>query len=285
MEKSTQPPFESGDMFGQYSIGTMIFNNLRSTIFESFYFELREPVAFKIRTGNNYAESLVPEIETHQIVMGLGRASNVAMMLDYGYVDDDTQFIVTPLQESGTLARRLSSDITRGRVQSEYSMGVNLGIVLDAAIGLSDLHRLGLVHCDVKGQNIGINKRLEGRLLDLELMHPVDRIRIDQPIGTRGLNIPPEGYDGEISTASDVWALGAVTYQAATGRLPFSTKRFADYRKHKAAVDHYPEVAPIDINPQRVAPEFSDCVMAMLSPRPENRPSIEEFIENCQGIL
>lgn len=108
------------------------------------------------------------------------------------------------------LPRTLRSDLKRlGRLPVAECL--ELGLAL--AAGLSHLHRQGLVHRDIKPSNlIFVNGR--AKLADLGLVGGVDEAR--SFVGTLGY-IPPEGPG---SPGADIFALGRVLYEAATGLSP-----------------------------------------------------------------
>jgi non-specific serine/threonine protein kinase len=142
-------------------------------------------------------------------------------------------FIAMELLEGGTLAER----IHRGRL--------DLGALLDLGIQLADAlesaHAKGIVHRDLKPANIFVNSRGQAKILDFGLAK-IDRARATggaepseaptavQPneltsagttMGTVSY-MSPEQARGQVTDArTDIFSLGAVLYQAATGALPF----------------------------------------------------------------
>src|SRR5947209_108251 len=111
--------------------------------------------------------------------------------------------------------RTLRSDLQRrGRLPTAQC----LRVALDVVGGLAQLHRLGLVHRDVKPGNI-IYVSDHAKLADLGLVSGGGEGRTF--VGTEGY-IPPEGPG---SPAADLYALGIVLYEASTGHSP---ERFPD---------------------------------------------------------
>ncbi|EOD10047.1 hypothetical protein EMIHUDRAFT_452786 [Emiliania huxleyi CCMP1516] len=83
-------------------------------------------------------------------------------------------------------------------------------IVRQVASGLAALHRAGIVHRDVKLQNVLLDE-------DGQCRSP----RIDSPCGTPGFIAPEMLGESGYDFAADVWALGVVAYVLLTGRPPF----------------------------------------------------------------
>jgi serine/threonine-protein kinase len=147
--------------------------------------------------------------------------ATVARVLDLGLARN-TNFVVTEYVPAPTLDRVVAD---RGPLPPDRAARV----VAQAAVGLACAHAAGLVHRDVKPQNLALLPDGRVKLLDLGLTH-----LLDNPWGraTRRLHlpeyaaeiahIPPEqawgcGLDGR----SDVYSLGSTAYFLLTGRVPF----------------------------------------------------------------
>jgi serine/threonine protein kinase len=162
---------------------------------------------------------------------------------------------------------RLSTLIRKqGRLEPEQLLPLGLQLA-------SALHYLAgerLAHLDVKPSNIIMGA--PARLIDLSIVRTVEQLRgVDHRIGTDAY-MAPEQCDpvgrGPVTTAADVWGMGATLYHAAAGRLPFPegrrdgplTERFPQLGQEPDRLDDY------------VPFEFGELVHACLQPDPEARP-------------
>src|SRR5919201_1228774 len=114
---------------------------------------------------------------------------------------------------TGSTLSRLIADHPRGFPARDVLF---LGIHLASALGY--LHATGYLHLDVKPSNVVAQGGM-AKLIDLSL---ADRIGRRLPgVGTRG-DMSPEQIEGRpLTTATDVWGLGRLLYEAANGKRPF----------------------------------------------------------------
>jgi eukaryotic-like serine/threonine-protein kinase len=133
-----------------------------------------------------------------------------------------------------------------------------LGIHLASA--LRYLHHSGLLHLDVKPANV-IADGGRAKLIDLSLARPPGRYGPD--IGTWCYQSPEQETGGELSAAADVWGLGMVLYEAATGD----------------EVEGRPPPAR-----GRVPDALAEVIDACLTPAPEERPGLDDVMERLRPL-
>jgi len=141
---------------------------------------------------------------------------NVVTIYDVGE-QDGRPFIVMELIPGGTVADR----IERGDVSVDES----LRWLEQTAAALDAAHAEGILHRDVKPANLLLNARGDVHVADFGIARVLDETagltETGAVIGTVGY-LSPEQVAGErATTASDVYALGAVAYELLTGRRPF----------------------------------------------------------------
>jgi serine/threonine protein kinase, bacterial len=125
---------------------------------------------------------------------------------------------VMELIEGGTLRELLTE---RGPMPP-HAVAAVLGPVLG---GLAAAHRAGLVHRDVKPENVLISDEGEIKIADFGLVRAVAAAGITSTsviLGTAAYLSPEQVRDGNASPRSDVYAVGIVAYELLTGRTPFS---------------------------------------------------------------
>jgi eukaryotic-like serine/threonine-protein kinase len=156
----------------------------------------------------------------------LGRLvhENIVALLDVGVTGDGQTFLVLEYLRGRTLRAELQQSGVR-------SVQRTLEIVTQVARGLGHAHSAGVVHRDLKPENIMLTAHADGRLLVKLLDFGVARQRdgsgetitaTDTAIGTAAY-MAPEQARGEraLHATTDVYALGAVVYEALAGRRPY----------------------------------------------------------------
>lgn len=104
-----------------------------------------------------------------------------------------------------------------------YDRAGFVGTFIGVLEALGYLHRRGIIHRDVKPENILVDRRGHARLLDYDLA-----VRVDDDMGRRALAgtvayLSPEQARGEPATiASDLYAAGVILYRGITGEVPFT---------------------------------------------------------------
>src|SRR6059058_663675 len=190
---------------------------------------------------------------------------NIVQVFDYGQTDGN-YYIVMELVEGTDLRRYLRS---RG------VLAVDRAIIIahDVALGLGAAHRRGIVHRDVKPQNVLVGRDGSIKLTDFGIASVYKDINAER-LTTTGMTLgtvqyyAPEQAQGEIvSPAADVYALGIVMYEMLTGHPPFDGDSPV-----AVAMQHIQDVPtpPSHINPN-ISPALEEIILRCLEKVPEMR--------------
>ena len=179
--------------------------------------------------------------------------------------EDEIAFLVMQLIDGKTLGDCLEE-------QSPMAPDEVARIAMQIAAGLSAAHEQGLVHRDIKPGNILIEKSTgRVKLTDFGLARISDEVNLTRTgmlLGT-ALYMSPEQAIGElVDERSDLFSLGAVMYEMATGKVAFHAPTSIGVMK--MIMDKKP-VSPREINPA-IGKPTSDLIMQMLSKEPDKRP-------------
>ena len=192
----------------------------------------------------------------------------------HGYVEDDVCALVMERLKGGRLADRLSASDAPSLAQS-------CAWALAALYGLDHAHRRGILHRDVKPENLLFSEPGLLKVTDFGLARIIGTGGVPFTRTVGGFGTPaymaPEQVSraaGRLSPATDVWALGAVLYEMLAGERPFADGEVGDVLLKRMTMDPPPlaAVAP------GVPNELAEVVMCALARAPSARyPSAGEF--------
>src|SRR5204862_5653125 len=142
---------------------------------------------------------------------------NIVTILDRGE-DEGRQFIVFELVEGRTLAEVLHE---QGRLPVQRA----LEIAIQVARGLGFAHEQGLVHRDVKPQNVILNGDGRAKVTDFGIARSLDvkhgMTQTGTVLGTSDYIAPEQAQGQAVDEHTDVYSLGVVLYELLTGEVPF----------------------------------------------------------------
>ncbi|MDH5467994.1 MAG: protein kinase [Candidatus Aminicenantes bacterium] len=120
----------------------------------------------------------------------------------------------------------------------QLTVGKALSIAKQICEGLSESHELGIVHRDLKPQNIMIDSEGNARIMDFGIarsLHAEGLTAEGTVIGTPEYMSPEQAEGEETDQRSDIYSLGVILFEMATGRLPFEGKTpLSIAMKHKS---------------------------------------------------
>ena len=158
-------------------------------------------------------------------------------------------------------------------------------IVAQVCEGLQRAHKQGLVHRDVKPDNILVTREGVAKLTDMGLVKDVDGDLNLTKTG-RGLGTPhymaPEQFRNAktVDVRGDIYSLGATLYAMVTGRIPFENASPLDCWMKKIRNEFPP---PRELNPS-VSDRVDWAIRRAMSAEPDRRPaSCREFLEDLTG--
>ena len=269
-ELSFLEPSEDSTYIGrlqQFEISRVIGRGGMGIVLEGFDPHLRRPVAIKVLHAQYQKDTSAIERFCRE-----GRAAaaisheHVVQMFQVSRVEEgEIAFLVMQLIEGETLETILEA-------QSPMAPDEAARIAMQIAAGLSAAHDRGLVHRDIKPSNILVEKSTgRAKLTDFGLAfinEDVGLTRTGLLLGTALYMSPEQALGKTVDERSDLFSLGAVMYEMATGKVAFSAPTAVGVMK--LIMDTNP-TAPHKINPEIRKPT-SDLIMQLLSKDPNKRP-------------
>jgi eukaryotic-like serine/threonine-protein kinase len=161
-----------------------------------------------------------------------------------------------------------------------------LAIAAQVARAVAALHAAGVVHCDIKPDNVFVLGAARGEMPRVKVIdYGVARTTSDPPLadsaiaGTPAFMAPEQWYGAPV-TASDVYALGCMLYELLVGRPVFSGSLPQIMTAHCEHLPARPLVSCPDL-----APELDRLIMRMLAKEPGMRPTMTDVDAELSRLL
>jgi serine/threonine protein kinase len=188
---------------------------------------------------------------------------NIVQVYDRGETEEGASYIAMEYVPGGTLKERI---LREGPLEAAEAAG--LGAQVAEALGAA--HDRGLVHRDVKPQNVLLTARGGAKVADFGIARAGSSATISRTgsvIGTAGYMSPEQALGKPATSKSDLYSLGVVLYEALTGELPYTADNpIAVSMKHV----NEPVRPPREIDPG--IPEGMNAIVTKLMAKdPEDR--------------
>jgi serine/threonine-protein kinase len=259
-----------GQTLGKYRIERLLGSGGFAWVFKGYDPELDIPVAVKVLKPQ-YANE-------HQVVERFRREASTAARLRHpniikiyavGREGDAVYFVMDYL--TGGLSDRLE---TTACLPEDYVIRVGI----DVARALGFAHREGVIHRDIKVDNILFDSHGNAVVADFGIARAVsgytNQTGTNMVVGTPQYFAPEQARAKPLDGRADIYSLGVTLYRAATGRLPFEGEDWYEIARQHV---EEPPPPPRSIN-ESLTPEFEAIVLQCLSKSPNDRPATGELL-------
>lgn len=248
---------------GRYLVETQIATGGMSTVYRGTDIRLDRPVAVKVM-DSRYAgdQQFLTRFQLEARAVARFSDPGLVAVYDQG-LDGQHPFLVMELVDGGTLRELL-------RERGPMPPHAVTAVLRPLLGGLAVAHRAGLVHRDVKPENVLISDDGDVKLADFGLVRAVAQAGITSTsviLGTAAYLSPEQVSSGNAGSRSDVYSLGILTYEMLTGATPFTgdTALTVAYQR----MDH--DVPPPSAGIAGVPPQFDELVLRATARDPADR--------------
>lgn len=268
----------TGKQLGQYRIVSPLGEGGMAAVYKAYQAGMDRYVALKILPRHFAADpQFVGRFEQEAKVIAKLQHVHILPVHDFG-TEDGYTYIVMPYVETGTVAELLQG--------KPLPLKQIRKIITQVADALGHAHARGLVHRDVKPSNILIDEDGNSLLTDFGIAKMVEGTaqftQTGAILGTPAY-MSPEQIKGEVLDGrSDIYSLGVVMYELATGRPPYRAETPpAIFVKHL----HDPLPTPRTFNPE-LPQSLEKVILKSLAKEPEDRyATVAELIASIHKAI
>jgi serine/threonine-protein kinase len=262
---------------GRYELEELVGSGGMSSVYRANDRMLERKVALKIlhsRLGDD--DEYVERFRREARAVAQLAHPNIVTVIDRGE-DEGRQFIVFEYVDGKTLKELVDA---QGPMPIDEVLSLGIGI----ASGLAFAHERGIVHRDVKPQNVLLNGDGRAKVTDFGIARSLDVERgVTQTgtvLGTSNYIAPEQASGQPVDDRSDVYSLGVVLYELLVGEVPFPGESFV-----AVAMKHIHEPAPSVLERRPDAPpRLASLVDSMLEKDHAFRPSMDEVVAELESI-
>ncbi|HST13422.1 MAG TPA: protein kinase [Gaiellaceae bacterium] len=269
-----------GDVLAdRYELEELVGTGGMSSVFRAHDRLLDRKVALKILHQHYSSDDDYVERFKHEARSAAALSHpNIVTVIDRGEYDG-RQYIVFEYVEGETLKRLIER-----RGPAPVPNALELGIQI--ARGLAFAHQRGLIHRDVKPQNVLLNGDGRAKVTDFGIARSLNvkhgMTQTGTVLGTSDYIAPEQAQGQRVDEHSDVYSLGVVLYELLTSDVPFPGENFV-----AVAMRHINEEPPSvrDKRPD-VSLRVDDAIRRAMAKRPEDRfPTMDAFGAELEACL
>ncbi|MBK7858430.1 MAG: protein kinase [Archangiaceae bacterium] len=265
----------SGDFIGTFRLGRRLGRGSSSDVFVAENEVTQAIAAVKVLRPEMHDDvEMVRRFESEARTTNLVRHEHIVEILDIGIHAGWQHYILLEYLEGVTLAKLLEQPV-------EPKLATRL--VLQLCAGLGAAHAKGVVHRDLKPANIFVvqrNGQPHAKLVDFGMAHRQKlsegehRTQLGAVLGTALYMSPEQTLGMTVDARADIYSLGVVMYELATGKLPF--EGIGPIEVMRAHLNQAPQ-PPRSLNPS-ISTAYEEVILRCLAKEPVDRwPSMAEL--------
>ncbi|MDQ5843997.1 MAG: serine/threonine protein kinase [Acidobacteriota bacterium] len=240
---------------GQYRITEFLGRGGMGEVYCAEHAKIGRRAAVKILTHTSHSDDSLDRFFNEARIQSSLRHPNIATLYDFTEVDGQP-CIIMEYVDGQTLSERI-------RPCGAMPLADTVYIFQAVVEAIHYVHSNGVVHRDIKSNNIKISSTGEVKLLDFGIAKSEASQQLTATgsvIGTLEYLSPEQLMGGVADARSDIWALGVLLYEMAVGRVPFEATTIGELCKKIQKVEYTPPGVLNPAVPRDVATIITRCL-------------------------
>ena len=248
--------FDSNQTVGEYRVVDFLGAGGMGEVYRAMHSKIGRLAAVKVLTQATQSSGFVERFFNEARIQASLQHPNVATLYDFCEVGGQP-CIIMEYVDGQTISERISA------YQAALPLSETVYVFEKVCEAIDYIHRHGVIHRDIKANNIKISSKGQVKLLDFGIAKGQDSRQLTQAgsvIGTLQYLAPELIRGGTADASGDVWALGVLLYEMVTGRMPFDAATVGDLCDRIGRVEYAP---PAQVNPsvpREVAAVIARCL-------------------------
>ena len=258
---------------GRYRLTRLLGQGGMGEVYAAEHVHITKRVAVKVlhpEIGSN-PEALARFKQEAQSASSIGH-DNIVLIDDFGQMDDGRFYLCMEFLEGASLAEEMAIP---GAMESVRA----LSLMLQVCDGLSAAHKKGIVHRDMKPENVFITRRSDGEELVKILDFGIAKVsgtdenqgltKTGTVFGTPHYMSPEQALGQKLDHRADVYSMGVMLFEVFTGQVPFKAESFMGILSQHITK---PPPAPSTMTPGRsIARPIEAIILKAMSKEPDKR--------------
>jgi serine/threonine-protein kinase len=272
--------FYTNQSIGEYRIVDFLGAGGMGEVYRAMHSKIGRVAAVKVLTQTAQAGDFVERFFNEARIQATLQHPNIATLYDFCEVAGQP-CIIMEYVDGQTISERVAAYRASYGAALPLSEAVYIfGRVVEA---IDYIHCHGVIHRDIKSNNIKVSSAGQVKLLDFGIakgqMSP-GLTEVGSVVGTLQYLAPELIRGGTAGAAGDIWALGVLLYEMVTGRMPFEAQTVGDLSDRIGRAAYAPPSQYVSGLPRQVSEVIARCMRR----NPAERPSANQLLRAVRQL-
>jgi len=263
---------------GEYRVIGFLGAGGMGEVYRAVHTKIGRVVAIKVLTEHGQGPEAIERSRAEARIQASLHHPHIATLYDF-HEHDGRPCLIMEYVDGETLADRL-------RTAGPLPLAEALRISAALAEAIDHIHSHGIIHRDIKSQNVKLTVAGEVKLLDFGIARAAADPRLTVTgcvVGTLACLAPEQLRGGTADERSEIWALGILLYEMLTGRVPFTASTFGElYEQITRKAYAPPSVANAEV-PAEVAALVARCLKKRPADRYQSARELRDDLRRVAG--